>query len=124
MKNKKWFLLTSNENWADEHDVPALAVMDEKRYEKWSNTKLSIYASLGNGGEDFMEDEQGLTGKELEESGAVEKMEVSEEFAKTFEKADLESLSLSSIFDGDEHDEDEDEDDIDEDDIDEDDEAE
>ena len=109
----KYYLLTFNEDWADEHDVPALAVMDENRYETWSKTKLSFYASLGNGGDGFMEDEQGSTGAELVKNGTVSKMKVDEAFAKIFEKAELESLSLSNIFDGDEYEGDEDEEDED-----------
>jgi hypothetical protein len=31
-------LLVFNEDWADEHDVPALAVMSEENYEKWLET--------------------------------------------------------------------------------------
>jgi hypothetical protein len=114
-KNKKtgmsWFLLTLNEDWADEHNVPALAVMDEKRYEKWSKTRLSISANLGNSGYHFMENEQGMTGAELVKSGTVSKMKVTPEFAKIFKKADLEDLSLSDIFDGEEYDSDDDDDD-------------
>ena len=31
-------LLIFNEDWADEHDVPALAVMSDKEYEEWLET--------------------------------------------------------------------------------------
>ena len=106
----KYYLLTFNEDWADEHDVPALAVMDENRFETWSKTKLSIHAHLGNGGDYFMEDEQGSTGKELIKSKVVSKFEVDEAFAKVFKKAGLEGLSLSNVFDEDNEYEDEDED--------------
>ena len=30
----KYYLLTFNENWADEHDVPALACFNEEQYQK------------------------------------------------------------------------------------------
>ena len=116
---KKWYLLTFNEDWADEHYVPALAVMDEKRYEKWSKTKLSIYASLGNGGDCFMEDQQGKTGAELIKAGIVFIMPVTPDFAKVFNTADLESLSLSNVFDGDEYEYDDDDEEFEEDDDDE-----
>lgn len=33
----KYFLLTFNEDWADEHDVPALACFNENEYEEWLN---------------------------------------------------------------------------------------
>lgn len=113
----KYYLVTFNEDWADEHDVPALAVMDESRFETWSNTRLQISAHLGNGGDYFMEDEQGLTGAQLIERGYVSKLEVDESFAKIFEKAGLENLSLSNVFDCDEYeDEDYDEEDDEEDD--------
>ena len=31
----KYFILTFNEDWADEHDVPALEAMTEVEYNKW-----------------------------------------------------------------------------------------
>jgi hypothetical protein len=116
---KMKYLLTFNMDWADEHDVPALAVMDEKRFKKWSETKLSISANLGNGGDCFCEEFQGYTGKELIEEGIVSKYVVDESFAKVFKKANLESLSLSNVFDGEEYegDEDDDEDEDDEDEV-------
>ena len=98
---KAFYLLTFNEDWADEHDVPALAVMNQKEFDKWSKTRLSIHAYLGNGGDDFMEDEQGLTGALLIKNGIVGKMKVDESFAKVFKKAGLANLSLSNIFDSD-----------------------
>jgi len=98
---KAFYLLTFNEDWADEHDVPALAVMNQKEFDKWSKTRLSIHAYLGNGGDNFMEDEQGLTGAQLIKNGTVGKMKVDESFAKVFKKAGLADLSLSNIFDSD-----------------------
>lgn len=61
----KHYLLTSNEDWADEHNVPALAVMNEVEFDKWSQTKLQIRAFLVNSGDYFMDMEQGKTGAEL-----------------------------------------------------------
>ena len=93
------YLLTFIEDWADEHNVPALAVMNEDEFKKWSKTRLSIDAYLGNSGDGFMEDEQGKTGAELIKQGYVSKMKVDENFVKVFNKANLSSLSLSNIFD-------------------------
>lgn len=106
----KYYLLTFNEDWADEHNVPALACMNEKEFEKWSKTKLSISASLGNGGDNFMEDEQGSTGAQLIKSGTVNETIVDESFAKTFKKAGLGDLSLCDVFEGNEYEEDDEED--------------
>jgi hypothetical protein len=108
----KHYLLTFNQDWADEHNVPALAVMTEDEFKKWSKTRLRISAHLGNNGDYFMEDEQGMTGAELIKQRYVDKMTVDESFAKTFDKAGLSALSLSDIFDLDnEYEEDEDDDD-------------
>jgi hypothetical protein len=104
----KHYLLTFNQDWADEHDVPALAVMTEDEFKKWSKTRLSIDAYLGNSGDGFMENEQGMTGAELIKQGYVDKMTVDESFAKIFDKAGLSYLSLSNIFDLDNQYEDED----------------
>lgn len=35
----KYYLLTFDDDWADEHDVPALACMTEEQYSKWLVTK-------------------------------------------------------------------------------------
>lgn len=99
---EKYYLLTFSENWADEHDVPALACMNENEYEKWLKTKQTVDAHLGNGGDDFCDDLQGKTGKELLKLGAVSEMIVDESFYKTFKKAGLGDLSLSSVFDNEE----------------------
>ena len=95
----KYYLLTSDDCWSDEHDVPALAVMTEQELEKWSQTRLSIRAYLGNGGQCFMEREQGKTGSELIHLKCVKVMEVNENFASVFKQANLQQLSLSNIFD-------------------------
>jgi hypothetical protein len=34
----KYYLLTFNEDWADEHDVPALECMTEEEYSEWLET--------------------------------------------------------------------------------------
>ena len=97
----KYYLLTFNEDWADEHDVPALEVMDENQFNEWSNHKHEeIYAYLGNGGEGFMEDNQGLTGSELIEQKYVNVFEVDESFRNQFVKAKLSDLSLCNVFSG------------------------
>lgn len=95
----KHYLLTSNEDWADEHNVPALAVMNEVEFDKWSQAELQITAFLGNSGDYFMDMEQGKTGAELISLKKVQVTEVDENFVSTFKKARLSMLSLSSIFD-------------------------
>ena len=96
----KHYLLTSNnEDWADEHNVPALAVMNEVEFNKWSQAELQITAFLGNSGDYFMDMEQGKTGAELISLKKVQVTEVDENFVSTFKKARLSMLSLSSIFD-------------------------
>jgi len=97
----KYYLLTSNEDWADEHNVPALAVMNEKELDKWKKSNRNIYAHLGNGGDDFMENMQGETGEALIRFHKVDVFEVDKSFSKFFKKADLSSLSLSNIFEED-----------------------
>ena len=104
MKN---YLLTFNQDWADEHDVPALAVMSEMELEEWKKVKLSINAWLGNGGDDFCENWQGKTGKWMIAAGIVEVYEVDATFVEVFNKANLASLSLCNIFDGEPYDYDE-----------------
>ena len=37
----KYYLLTFNENFADEHDVPALACMNEDNYQAWLKSLVS-----------------------------------------------------------------------------------
>ena len=36
----KYYLLTFNENWADEHNVPALQCFTEEEFDEWKNTKI------------------------------------------------------------------------------------
>ena len=180
-------LLTFNQDYADEHDVPALAVMTNEEYQKWlkvksgklnpkyeehyarwkanddlqknfwktlkdngitntdkkipwdrpdlkklvedyrtnykymscpSKVKSFLSASLGNGGDGFGEKYSNYyLMEEFVKAGVVKVLDVSEDFAKTFKKANLEDLSLCNIFNEDElydYDED-DEDDKDED---------
>jgi len=38
----KYYLLTFNEDYADEHDVPALACFNEKQFNKWKKTESGI----------------------------------------------------------------------------------
>lgn len=100
MKEKKYKLLVFNEDWADEHDVPALEVMSEKQYNKWlENKEPEIYAYLGNSGDGFDEQFEGMSTKDLVKTGNVKVYNVDENFKKIFDKAELSSLSLCSIFD-------------------------
>lgn len=97
-----YYLLTFNEDYADEHDVPALACFTQEQYDKWLKNKQEVSAWLGNSGDGFLEDkftkyENGEpTGEECEEWVSV--FEVDESFYNTFHKANLDSLSLCSIF--------------------------
>jgi hypothetical protein len=100
-----FYLLTFNEDWADEHNVPALACMSQKEYDEWAKTRLSFYALLGNGGADFCDELQGKTGQELVDQEFVSKTLVSEDFADVFLMCRLGDLSLCNIFDGDEYEE-------------------
>ena len=101
----EYYLLTFNEDWADEHNVPALACMTEEQYEKWKAKDITvddgiIRAHLGNGGECFEEKfEKYKTAGELVTARIVKVTKVSEEFHKTFHKANLDTLSLSNVFD-------------------------
>ena len=38
----RYYLLTFNEDWADEHNVPALACFTEDEFEKWKKTPSGI----------------------------------------------------------------------------------
>ena len=38
----KYYLLTFNQDWADEHDVPALACFNEKQFKNWKKTPSGI----------------------------------------------------------------------------------
>lgn len=35
-----FYLLTFNENWADEHNVPALACFNEEQFQNWKQTEI------------------------------------------------------------------------------------
>lgn len=105
---EKYYLLTHNADWADEHNVPSLSCMNQKTYDKWLNTKIYPGAYLGNGGDDWCEELKGMTGQELIKNKEVSKTIVDESFYKTFNKAGLEHLSLSNIFDLDQYNYDED----------------
>ncbi len=37
----KYYLLTFNEDWADEHDVPALTCFTEEQYQQWLEQELA-----------------------------------------------------------------------------------
>lgn len=116
----KYYLLIFNENWADEFDVPSIDCKNESEYNDWANFKYlerekndskekwrssepeSIYTFLGNSGEGFDEQFEYLKGKPMKEfvkNGLVEKIIVSEEFYKIFQKAKIKDLSLTNIFD-------------------------
>jgi len=97
MNKMKYYLLTSNENWADEFDIPALAVMNEREYTEWLQAVPEIYTYTGNCGDGFMENEQGMSGLELVARKVVKVMEVDENFAEIFKQAELHRLSLSSV---------------------------
>lgn len=94
----KYYLLTFNEDWANEHNVPALECFKEEDFIKWKKLKIYPSAYLGNNGDNFMDDEQGKTGAELLKSYVSSRL-VDESFYKTFHKAGLSDLSLSNVFD-------------------------
>ncbi len=102
---ENYYLLVFNEDYGDEHDVPALACFNQKQYDKWLKTKQSIYANLGNSGDGFLEDELNKyddsepTGKECEKEGWINVIKVDKSFYKTFKKSSLSDLSLCTIFD-------------------------
>lgn len=98
-EKKKFYLLTFNQDWGDEHDVPALACFTQKQFDEWCKSKHEVHARLGNGGEGFMEDKQWRTGKYYVKEGFVTVRKVDESFHKTFKKARLADLSLCCIFD-------------------------
>lgn len=105
-----YYLLTFNEDWADEHNVPALACMDEQEYKRWRETDVNdeeegcrIYANLGNGGDDFGETFEHFDKmKDLVKDGYVSVTKVEHAFYAVFHKAHLASLSLSNVFTPDE----------------------
>jgi hypothetical protein len=114
----KYYLLTFNEDWADEHDVPALACFTEDQYNNWlqksqweTDTEIEdgeempddryskIYASLGNSGDGFSENfKECNTMQDFIDCGYVGVFEVNEEFYNTFNAAQISTLSLCNIF--------------------------
>lgn len=107
----KYYLLTFNQDWADEHDVPALACFTETQYNEWlqkrqwkdekdEDEKYSkIFAYLGNSGDEFAEKFEDLNCmKDFVDDGIVEVFEVTKEFYDLFNIAKLDELSLCSIF--------------------------
>lgn len=100
----KKYLLTFCEDHADEHDVPATAIMTEDELNVWKKTKLQINAYLGNNSDCFLEDKQGLTGEEFIKNGMVETFIVDESFIKVYKEAKLEYHNLCDIFEGNEYD--------------------
>ena len=102
------YLLTFNENWADEHNVPAQAVMTADQLANWKTSIPEVNANLGNSGEGFEnqfplnpsdgDGEPCQVGQDFVDAGFVTVVEVDEPFAQTFEAASLASLSLCPIF--------------------------
>jgi hypothetical protein len=96
---EKYYLLTFSEDYADEHDVPALACMTEIEYKKWLDQKIEMCAYLGNSGDGFEEEyEEYKTGKDYIKAKLVTKYKVSKEFYDSFHKANLANLSMCSVF--------------------------
>lgn len=131
-----YYLLTFNDDYADEHNVPALECMTQDEYEKWLEepcTKLNpnyeeeliayrakkikgfydkpirgesaLRAKLGNNGNNFEDGYERFTYNKDLLCGAVKKYEVSEDFYKTFKRADLAGLSLCNVFEKDRNEE-------------------
>ena len=98
LKKGESYLLTMCEDWADEHDVPALDVFSQEEFDSWCKCKHNPNARLGNNGDGFLEEYQGQTGKDFIKAGIVNVTVVPKEFVKYFHKAELSSLSLSNIF--------------------------
>lgn len=96
----KYFLLTFTADWADEINVPALACMDEVKYNRWLQLEdIYTYTSLGNFGEGFSDQfENCKCGQDFISAGYVSVFEVDESFKMHFDKAKLHYLSLCSIF--------------------------
>ena len=170
----KYYLLTFNDDYADEHNVPALACMTEVEFEEWKvapsgelnpdyesdlkryeehenldkgfwklledkgyiiggmaniraipkddietlkilkefrvrtsyenspktpiKVQSSLYASLGNSGENFEEDYTHLYLMEEFIGNSVSVIEVSKDFYETFNKNGLSNLSLCNVF--------------------------
>ncbi len=96
---KQFILVYYNEDWADEHDVPALEVFDQEELDKWLTTSREEYfASLGNSGDGWGEEYEGFSGQDFVDEGLVEITEVDQSFADTFRALGLSNLSLCDIF--------------------------
>lgn len=110
MNDKIYYLLTFNEDWADEHNVPALACMTEEEFESWKeedtvsergtdDESYRICALLGNNGDNFGESfDYALKMKDTLKDKTVKVTKVDESFYKVFKKAGLADLSLCTIF--------------------------
>jgi hypothetical protein len=97
MKNHK--LLTFNEDYADEMNVPALSVMTESEFDYWKGSKIELRTFMGNFEDGFDEKFIGCkTGQDFIDQSYVTVTDVSAEFAVTFNAAYLSCLSLCSIF--------------------------
>lgn len=98
-KVQNYYLLTFNENWADEHDVPALACFNKDEYIQWSKMKITPYAHLGNNGDGFEDNfKHHKTGLDFIKDKDVQKTIVDKAFYNIFHKVHLDNLSLSTIF--------------------------
>lgn len=105
---KNLYLMTFNEDYADEHDVPALAIFTSKELKEFRENKPKMYAKLGNSGDGFEEDYDDYeSGAALIKAKLVKITEVDESFVKIFKKAGLADMSLCSVFDKDYETEDE-----------------
>lgn len=97
----KYYLLTLDEDHGDEHDVPALACMNQKEFDSWKQSIPDSSANLGNnGGEYFLDEyrERKFTGAQYIEEKLVRVQEVDSSFYETFNATGLAELSLSNIF--------------------------
>ena len=93
-------LLIFNEDWADEHNVPALEVMTDEEYNIWcKKPSENLCAYLGNSGDGF---EENFTNyylyEEFVKANIVKVTEITEDFYNTFKAAKLSYLSLCNIF--------------------------
>lgn len=98
-KVNNYYLLAFNEDWADEHNVPAVACFNKDEYMQWSKMKIIPSAQLGNNGDGFEEKfKKCKVGLDFIKKGFVEKTIVDKTFYNKFHKAGLADLSLSNIF--------------------------
>lgn len=93
----KYYLCIFNEDYADEHNVPATACFTEEQYNAW----------LGNSGDCFGECyDNYLFMKDFVADDTVKVTEVDESFYNFFHAADMSGLSLCNIFEREVDDED------------------